>query len=234
MNPCGPMLWRKHASRRRLRPFRRRERLHGVDRPLRRTMLNKCGFAAHANIEQGTARSTTGIKWAFRKPSTNIGVLGKIDKVPVIFAQGRVHSYEEGRRLLLPNKSRRRNFVNATQSRRSSRHRQKSRGRLRPITASGIGSLTRKCRLRLLSKGRLRASGNVSAQSYRSKGTLRLRVLQNKLEILSVGCGIRRSLENPRRVSQTFRVRESPTNASRELRQRLRYNLQQRIHRPHN
>src|SRR6267143_2428252 len=29
-----------------------------VDRPLRRTMLNKCGFAAQINIDQGTARST--------------------------------------------------------------------------------------------------------------------------------------------------------------------------------
>jgi hypothetical protein len=29
-----------------------------VDRPLRRAMLNKCGFAVQINIEQGTARST--------------------------------------------------------------------------------------------------------------------------------------------------------------------------------
>jgi hypothetical protein len=30
-----------------------------VDRPLRRAMLNKCGFAAQINIEQGTARPTS-------------------------------------------------------------------------------------------------------------------------------------------------------------------------------
>jgi hypothetical protein len=29
-----------------------------VDRPLRRAMLNKCGFAAQINIQRGTARST--------------------------------------------------------------------------------------------------------------------------------------------------------------------------------